>query len=133
MITTACPTTCCTGACRQGRDCEASRRATVATLESLTGIRVLRAALHRRRLQREIADEAARVHIECHAMHVSSDWPMPVYDVTRLEDDGITDEDICSARLAGIARSAQYLSLRGALVRPFPEFPQLVAFPEAVR
>lgn len=81
----------------------------------------------------QIADEACRVDIECYALHVPSNYPAPVYDVTTLEPDHPNDEELCTADQEAIDRAVRYLDLRGLIVRPFSDSPQLVSFPpEAV-
>lgn len=79
-------------------------------------------------LQREIADEACRVDIECHALGVPSSYPHPVYDVSALEPDGISDPDICAADQQAIDRAVRYLDMRGLLVRPIAGQANYVSF-----
>lgn len=79
-------------------------------------------------LQREIADEACRVDIECHAMGVPSSYPHPVYDVSQLEPDSISDPDICAADQQAIDRAVRYLDMRWLLVRPIAGQANYVSF-----
>lgn len=82
-------------------------------------------------LQRDIADEACRVDIECHALGVPSSYPHPVYDVSALEPDGISDPDICAADQQAINRAVRYLDMRGLLVRPIAGKANYVSFGRA--
>jgi hypothetical protein len=78
----------------------------------------------------EIADEYARADIECKAMRVPSNHPLPVYDTSELEG-WPADLEIQQAHQQDVARAVRYLDLRGLLVRPFKDSPQLVGFQEA--
>lgn len=75
----------------------------------------------------QIADEAARTDIECHALIVSAANPS-VYDIGALEPNDINDEEMEQADMAAIARAVTYLEARGLLRRPVDDAPNLVSF-----
>jgi hypothetical protein len=79
------------------------------------------------RLQREIADEACRVDIECHALSVASNYPAPVYDVSQLEPGHPNDDEMLASDQQAIDRAVRYLDMRGLLFRPFKQA-QFVTF-----
>lgn len=82
-------------------------------------------------LQRELADEYARVTIETKARYCESNFPAPVYDITALEDTRIDDPEQVSGDIEELQRAVRYLDLRGALVRPIAAHPEFVSFGRA--
>lgn len=79
-------------------------------------------------LQREIADEACRVDIECHALGVPSSYPHPVYDVSQLELGHPNDDEMAASDQQAIDRAVRYLDMRGLLVRPIAGQANYVSF-----
>src|SRR3954471_11058612 len=79
-------------------------------------------------LERQIATEHCRVAIECLALSVPSSYPMPIYDVSQLEENGCTEAEILEANRLEVERAVKYLDMREVLARPVPSMPQYVAF-----
>lgn len=79
-------------------------------------------------LEREIATEHCRVVIECYARWTPSSYPMPVYDVSELEDVGCREPDMQDSNRLELQRAVRYLDMREQLVRPIQEQPQFVSF-----
>lgn len=78
-----------------------------------------------------IADESARSDVECIALAVPSNHPMPVYDVRALEPGLPQDDDMQDDYRAALDKAVRYLDLRGLLVRPIAGQPQFVSFARA--
>lgn len=79
-------------------------------------------------MQREIADEACRVDIECYAIEAQTELARPVFDVSEEAGSQIADDSLRLAAREAILRAVRYLDMRNLLVRPFPDRPHLVSF-----